>query len=99
MSGPHKVMTPIEWLVGDIVWIAGFGPMQILELPQQPRKTTITMLTPAGHQYWAGWEQFRTIDAKMMAEYIPELEQRIKLDPIEKKRLQGWLKQLEQKVQ
>lgn len=39
--------------VGQVWWIIGAGPLQIVELPDPPGKTTFTMANGAGERYMA----------------------------------------------
>jgi len=46
----------VEYKVGDRVIMAGRGINEIVELPNPPEKTTITLLSPSGQVWWAGVE-------------------------------------------
>ena len=43
-------------ILGEVYWVAGQGPMRITELPDPPRKTTITLKTLFGYTYYAAPE-------------------------------------------
>ncbi len=41
---------------GEIWWVAGQGPLRVVELPE-PGKTSVTMENGAGSLYWASLTQ------------------------------------------
>jgi hypothetical protein len=42
--------------VGKIYHVAGYGPMRIVQLPDPPQKTTITLVQPAGTTFYSSAE-------------------------------------------
>lgn len=64
--------------LGVVYWIAGQGPMKIRELPDPPRKTTVTLHSPDGPNYYASLEQIlHPAKPKVMDYYVEQVRSRL----------------------
>lgn len=77
---------------GVIYWVVGQGPLRLTELPDPPRKTTVTLISPEGVNYYADPAHILyPINQEQMNKYVEEM--RIRLSVSEE--LAAWQQELQ----
>jgi hypothetical protein len=67
--------------LSKVYWVAGKGPMLLIELPSLPAKTTFTMETSAGHMHWVAAQELSIITPDELRFHVEQLEASVKMKP------------------